>query len=239
MGDDMRGSFLGKRYERPATLSESIYSHLKKAIIEGNLKPGQRLLEKEFAELFKASTTPIREAFQKLSAEKYIVINSRKDVTVATVTRREMAELFEVVRVLDALAARKAVPNLSDADLVELRRMTTKLREFHDQNKLSEYVIENMRIHDRVWRACRNEYLYECLSSSADRYVFLGNPLFALGKGSTERPSIFEQSLQDHFDLMNALEKRDTAAVEKILLSHWGKGFLGEEETEDKVQVNI
>jgi DNA-binding GntR family transcriptional regulator len=60
------GSLLGKRYERPATLSESIYVHLKKAIIEGSLKPGQRLLEKEFAELFKASTTPIREAFQKL-----------------------------------------------------------------------------------------------------------------------------------------------------------------------------
>jgi DNA-binding GntR family transcriptional regulator len=229
----MVGSFLGKRYERPATLSESIYTHLKKAIIEGNLKPGQRLLEKEFAELFKASTTPIREAFQKLSADKYIVINSRKDVTVATVTRREIAELFEVVRVLDALAARKAVVNLSAADLAELRRMTTKLGEFHDQNKVSEYVVENMRIHDRVWRACGNDYLYECLSTSADRYIFLSNPLFSSGKGSNERPSFFERSLQDHLDLMDALEKRDTATVENILLSHWGKGFLGEEETRE------
>jgi DNA-binding GntR family transcriptional regulator len=222
----MEGSFLGKHYERPATLSESIYGHLKKAIIEGDLRPGQRLMEKEFAELFKASTTPVREAFQKLSAEKYIVINSRKDVTVATVTRKEIAELFEVVRVLDALAARRAVPNLSDGDIAELRRMTTKLGEFHDQNKVYEYIVENMRIHDRVWRACGNEYLYECLSSSADKYVFLSNHLFSLGKGPTERPSFFERSLQDHFDLMDAVEKRDTLAVEKILLSHWGKGFL-------------
>ena len=226
----MVGSAFGKRYERPATLSESIYGHLKKAIIEGNLRPGQRLLEKEFAEFFKASTTPIREAFQKLSVEKYIVINSRKDVTVATVTRGEIAELFEVVRVLDALAARRAVPNLSDGDIVELRRMTTKLGEFHDQNKVYEYVVENMRIHDRVWRACGNEYLYECLSTSADKYVFLSNHLFSSGKGSTERPSFFERSFQDHLDLMDAFEKRDTPAVEKILLSHWGKGFLGEEE---------
>jgi len=225
------GSLLGKRYERPATLSESIYAHLKKAIIEGNLKPGQRLLEKEFAELFEASTTPIREAFQKLSAEKYIVINSRKDVTVATVTRREIAELFDVVRVLDALAARRAIPHLADADIAELRRMTTRLGEFHDQNKVYDYVVENMRIHDRVWRACGNDYLYQCLSTSADKYVFLSNHLFSVGKGSTERPSFFERSLRDHIDLMDALEKRDSAAVEKILLSHWGKGFLGEEET--------
>src|SRR4030042_3573497 len=100
----MDGSFLGKSYERPATLSESIYSHLKKAIIEGSLRPGQRRMEKEFAERFKASTTPVREAFRKLSAEKYIVINSRKDIRVASVDRKEITELFEVVRVLDVLA---------------------------------------------------------------------------------------------------------------------------------------
>jgi DNA-binding GntR family transcriptional regulator len=226
----MVGSLLGKRYERPATLSESIYGHLKKAIIEGNLRPGQRLMEKEFAELFKASTTPVREAFQKLSAEKYIVINSRKDVTVATVTRKEIAELFEVVRVLDALAARKAIPNLSDGDIEEFRRMTARLGDYNHQNKVYEYVVENMRIHDRLWRACGNEYLYHCLSTSADKYVFLSNHLFALGRDSHERPSFFERSFQDHLDLMDALEKRDIFAVEKLLLSHWGKGFLGEED---------
>src|SRR4030067_3130590 len=118
----MEGPFLGKQYERPATLSESIYGHLKKAIIEGDLRPGQRLMEKEFAELFKASTTPVREAFQKLSAEKYIIINSRKDVTVAAVTRRGIAALFEVVRVLEALAVRKAIPNLSEGEVGGRRR---------------------------------------------------------------------------------------------------------------------
>jgi DNA-binding GntR family transcriptional regulator len=228
----LQGSFLGKRFERPATLSEAIFGHLKKMIIEGQLRPGQRLMEKEFAELFKASTTPVREAFQKLSAEKYIVINSRKDVTVAAVTRREIAELFEVVRVLDALAVRKAIPNLSEGEVGELRRMTSRLGDFHRQNKVNDYVVENMKIHDRLWRACGNAYLYQCLSTLAEKHVFLSNHLFSLGKGSTERPSFFERSLQDHLDLMDAVEKRDTPAVEKILLSHWGKGFLGEAEND-------
>jgi len=137
-----------------------------------------------------------------------------------------------VVRVLDALAAKRAIPHLSDADIVELRKMTTRLGEFHDQNKVFEYVVENMRIHGRIWRACGNEYLYQCLSSSADKHVFLSNHLFSGGNKSTERPSFFERSLQDHFDLMDALEKRNTAAVEKILLSHWGKDFLGDDEEE-------
>jgi len=230
----LQRSFLGKPYERPATLSESIYGYLKKAIIEGDLRPGQRLMEKEFAELFKASTTPVREAFQKLSVEKYIVINSRKDVTVATVTRKEIAELFEVVRVLDALAARGAISKLSEDDVAELRKMTSRLGDFHRQKKVYEYVVENMKIHDRMWRVCGNEYLYQCLSTSAEKYVFLSNHLFSLGKGSTERPSFFERSFKDHLDLMEAIEKRDTLAAEKILLSHWGKGFLGEGKNDEE-----
>jgi len=232
-------SFLGKPYECPVTLSESIYGHLKKAIIEGSLRPGQRLKEKKFAELLHASTTPVREAFLKLSAEKYIVINSRKDVTVAAVTRKEIAELFEVVRVLDALAARRAIPNLSAGDLTELRRMTTRLGNFHRQNRVNDYVVENMKIHNRLWRACGSEYLYQCLSTSADKYVFLSNHLFSPSKGLAERSSFFDRSFQDHLELMEALERRDALAAEKILLSHWGKGFLGEEDSSEDMCERI
>jgi len=226
MGADIRGPFLEKPYQRPATLSESIYGHLKKAIMEGTLRPGQRIMEKEFAELFKTSTTPVREAFQKLSAEKYIVIKSRRDVTVAAVTRKEIADLFEVARVLDALAARKAIPNLTEADLSELREMTGRLGDFYRQDRVNDYFVVNWKIHDRLWRACGNEFLYQILSASADKYVFLSNHFFSHGKGSPE----FAKSFQDHLDLMEALEKRTVPAVERILLSHWGKGFLGEGE---------
>ncbi|MFW6160079.1 MAG: GntR family transcriptional regulator, partial [Acidobacteriota bacterium] len=56
---------------RPAaTLSEAVYQYLKKAIIRGELKSRQRLQEKEFAKLFNVSTTPVREAFFCLAAEK-------------------------------------------------------------------------------------------------------------------------------------------------------------------------
>jgi DNA-binding GntR family transcriptional regulator len=231
MGEGKMASYPGTTYERPATLGESIYEHLKKAIIEGSLRPGQRLMEKDFAKLFKASTTPVREAFQKLSAEKYVVINSRKDVTVAAVTRKEISELFEVVRVLDALAARRAIPNLSEGDLRELRGMTDRLGDFYRQDRVNDYVLENMRIHERLWRAGGNDFLHQVLSSSADRYAFLSNHLFSLVKGSAGRAAFFERSFQDHVDLMEALEGRDTQAAEKILLSHWGKGFLGEGES--------
>ncbi len=220
----------------PATMTDTIYQYVKKAIINGKLKPGQRLQEKEFAELFQASTTPVREAFQRLFAEKYIVINARKDVMVASVTLEEIREFFEVVRVLDALASKKAVTRLKDKDIAELRRMTEKLGVYYQKKKISDYVAENLKIHGKIWQACGNRYLQQSLVEMGEKHTFYGNQLFFMifGEKAERQPSFLDSSYKDHLDLMEAIEKRDESQVEKILLAHWGKGFLGEEPEEER-----
>jgi len=82
-------------FQVPATLSETIYQSLKKALIDGEIKPGQRLQEKEIAALFNTSSTPVREAFFRLAAEKYLVINARKEVLAQDTTLEEVRELYE------------------------------------------------------------------------------------------------------------------------------------------------
>lgn len=135
---------VNKTFNLPSTITETIYRYLKNAIIEGELKPSQRLQEKEIAELFHVSTTPVREAFQRLFAEKYIIINARKDVIVSPTTLEEIKELFEVVRVLDALASKKAIKRLSDKDIAKLKKMTQKLASLYNQKKINDYVRENL-----------------------------------------------------------------------------------------------
>lgn len=231
MGDSFGAN---KTFELPSTISETIYRHLKKAIIEGELRPGQRLQEKEIAKIFRASTTPVREAFQKLSAEKYIIINARRDVMVASATLEEIKELFEVVRILDAFASKRAMNRLSDEDIAELKKMTQKLDNFYKRKKIHDYVKENLKIHDKIWKACKNKFLYQSLVSLAEKYTFFSNQVFFLTDESARRPSFFDRSRKDHMDLMEAIEKRDGQRVEKILLFHWGKGFLGEEDKESE-----
>lgn len=214
----------------PATITETIYAYLKNAIIQGKLRPGHRLQEKNFAELFHVSTTPVREAFQRLFAERYIIINARKDVVVAKATREEIREFFEVVRALDALASKKAVRKLTAKDIVELKRMTGRLGQFYSQKKISDYVAQNLKIHYKIWKACGNEFLYQSLMRMAEKYTFYGNQLFfVIFAQQAEERSFLDSSYQDHIRLMQALEKRDSQEVERLLLSHWGKGFLEEE----------
>jgi len=226
----IEGLVANKAFEVPTTISKTIYKYLKNAIIEGKLKPNQRLQEKEIAELFRVSTTPIREAFQRLSAEKYIIISARKEVIVASATLEEIKELFEVVRVLDAFATKKSLKNLTNNDITELKKITEKLDNFYKQKKIQAYVKENLRVHDKLWKACGNKFLYQSLVNLSEKYTFYANQVFFLTDKSTDNTSFLDKSHKDHIDLMKAIEKKDGYRVEKLLLYHWGRGFLGKED---------
>ena len=85
---------------RPPTISETIYLYLKNAIITGELRSKQKIVEKEIASLFNVSQTPVREAIRKLSGEKLLIITARKDIIVAGASWGEVQELYQVVGLL-------------------------------------------------------------------------------------------------------------------------------------------
>jgi len=89
--------------------------------------------EKKVAELFGVSTTPVREAFQRLSAEDFLIITARRDVIVAGVSLEQIKELFEVVRVLDTFATKKVIRRLTDEDLDKIKNMTKRMSVFYKQ----------------------------------------------------------------------------------------------------------
>jgi len=216
-----------KTPELPSTISETIYKYLKNSIIEGELEPNQRIQEREIAELFKVSTTPVREAFQRLAAEKYLIINARKDVIVASLTLEEIDELFEIVRLLDAFALKKALPRLTDADIADIRDMTDQMGRWHKQKNIHAYVRKNLDIHEKLWQKCGNSLLYKSLVNMGEKYTLCANQIFLLADSGDGSSSLFYKSYRDHIELLNAIEKRDIQAAEEVIKTHWGKGFLG------------
>jgi len=210
-------------FQVPATLSETIYQSLKKALIEGQIKPGQRLQEKEIAALFNTSSTPVREAFFRLAAEKYLVINARKEVLVQDTTLQEVRELYEIVRALDILALGKALALMSDEDVRELGAMTAELGRFHDADDHQSYLEQNLRIHDTIWHHCGSRALYETLSELMLK--------IAIYRRKTDfspfaDPPALEKSYRDHREIFRLIERRDMAGLEKLIEAHWGEEFI-------------
>ena len=90
------------------SLSQKVYEYLQDAIIEGDLAPGSRLLERELSERLAVSRIPIREALPLLEAEGLIVTVPRRGSVVAQMTLTDIEELFDLRGSLDVLAARQA-----------------------------------------------------------------------------------------------------------------------------------
>ena len=209
-------------FQVPQTLSETIFQSLKKAVIDGDIKPGQRLQEKEIAALFNTSATPVREAFFRLAAEKYLVINARKEVLVQDTTKEEVRELYEIVRALDILALRKALPAFTPEDIGELRGMTQELGRLYASADHQSYLEQNLKIHDRIWSVCGSLSLYETLSELMSKIsIYRRKTDFA----PFSDPPALDKSYRDHVRIFELIEARDMAGLEKLIEAHWGEEF--------------
>ena len=209
-------------FQVPATLSQTIYQSLKKAIIDGELKPGQRIQEKEIAALYNTSSTPVREAFFRLAAEKYLVISARKEVLVQDTSQEEVRELYEIVRILDILALRKSLVRMGDADVEELRAMTDELGRLYSSGGHQSYLDQNLRIHDRIWSHCGSASLYRTLSDLMAKIAIYRRKVdFA----PFSDPPALEKSYRDHCEIFRLVELRDIDALEKLVEAHWGEEF--------------
>lgn len=211
-----------KTLELPRTISETIYLHLKKAIVSGELKPGQRVQEKDIAALFNVSSTPVREAFFRLAAEKYLAINARKEVLVRGASIEEVREIYEVVRALDLYAVKKLAGALAEEDLRALNAMTRKLGEYYEANDHQRYLEQNLRIHDWLWRANGNASLHQTLAQLMEKIAMYRK---SNGFSPFADRKALDKSYADHVGILTALERGDRAALESIISSHWGEEF--------------
>jgi DNA-binding GntR family transcriptional regulator len=111
------------KYTMPETLGQSIYNCLKKAILENKIKAGQKINEKEIADSFKVSRTPVREALVRLEAEGFTKIISHREIVVKECSYEELTQLFQVMGILDSLAATLVIDNIDSKEFIKIEKM--------------------------------------------------------------------------------------------------------------------
>ena len=95
-------------------LRDIVFQTLRKAILTGELEPGERLMEIQLGEKLGVSRTPIREAIRKLELEGLVVMVPRKGAQVAHFTEKDIQDVLEVRAALEALAARIACKRMDE-----------------------------------------------------------------------------------------------------------------------------
>ena len=103
-------------------LRDVVFNTLRQAILTGELKPGERLMEIHLANKLGVSRTPIREAIHKLELEGLVTMIPRRGAEVSQITEKNMQDVLEVRRALDALCAELACDRITDEELENLKK---------------------------------------------------------------------------------------------------------------------
>lgn len=199
------------------TLSDRIYHHLKESIIKNRIKPNQRIQEKEIALQFNSSTTPVREAVRRLSAEGFIEINPYRHAVVREISSKELEEMYEVITILDGQALRAAIDELDEDRIREIAAMTAEMERNCSVDSLDRYLELNALIHIKIWSVINNKFLYSTLLqvyNQIQRCSYERYSVFA-------RHGVLKKSLKKHKKLLAILLARNNRNLKKLVRDHW------------------
>jgi DNA-binding GntR family transcriptional regulator len=195
------------------TVQEAAAGHLRKLILNGQLVPGQRLLQEELAGRLGISRTPVREALQRLANEGLVDISSYKGATVANLSASEMIEVYSVRIALESYAASLATQRITEADLERLEGLMREM-EVAFQNKDFENLLgTHHKLHASIYTIAGKQRLYEHIIQYLDLANFYQRMALSLGRGAKD-------PIKEHIDILETLRRRDAEAAGHTVRSH-------------------
>ena len=156
-------------------LRDVVFNTLRQAILTGELKPGERLMEIHLANKLGVSRTPIREAIRKLELEGLVTMIPRRGAEVAQITEKSMQDVLEVRRAMDALCAELACDRISAEELESLKKACNHFELAVKTKDVKKIAQADVALHDIIVQATGNSRLIQLvhnLSEQMYRYRF-------------------------------------------------------------------
>ena len=200
------------------SLHEELTERLRMMIVEGVLPDGEKVPERELCEKLGVSRTPMREALKVLAADGLLTLEPNRGARVRAITLEDLEEVFPLMGALEALAGELACRHISEPQLAELRLTHQIMLEHFHSEDMPGYFKHNQRIHELIMEAASNPTLasmYRSLAIRVRRARYLANM-------SKER---WQQAVNEHEQIMEALEQRDGERLGAILKRHLENKF--------------
>lgn len=146
-------------------LRDVVFNTLREAILKGELKPGERLMELQLAAKLGVSRTPIREAIRMLEQEGLAVTIPRKGAEVAKMTEKDMEDVLEIREALDELAAKIACTKMTEEQLAALEGIRDEFVESTRSCDVKRIAEADVSFHDVIYEATGNPKLVNMLNN--------------------------------------------------------------------------
>jgi DNA-binding GntR family transcriptional regulator len=191
-----------------ASLVERIVSVLRDRIAEGQIEPGATLPIDVLAREFGVSRTPVREAISALEAQGLVVRRTNYPPTVFTPSRFEVLGYYEMRQALEPLAARLALPNITEEALGNLEALVDEM----DVLDSPDWYALNREFHEGLYKASARPFLLETI----DNLIRRSDPYLRIYFKTDD----LEDTQRGHHRILDCLRRRDEAELEAAIVDH-------------------
>lgn len=194
-------------------LREVVFNTLRDAILTGELKPGEHLMEIQLAERLGVSRTPVREAIRKLELEGFAVMVPRKGAEVANITEKNLKDVLEVRKALEELAVRLTCERMKPDDLGKLEKQNERFEEALKKANLTEWVQEDIKFHDIIYAAADNDRLNQILNN-------LRQQMYRYRREYLKNKENHEEVVREHNEIIKALQEKKSDEAARVIKKH-------------------
>ena len=191
------------------TMVDVVTDTLRAAILSGRIQPGQTLRQDEIAQEFDVSRTPVRQALRTLHQEGLIDLQAHRTAKVSNLSAAAIEESFGIRAVLEAEAAKRAIPHLTDEALDQLRTLHESMG--HVDRTSDEWVALNARFHETIYGACGWPHLIELINLERRRVArYLRLSMRLAGRDPHD----------EHAQILQACGRREVDLVPVLISRH-------------------
>jgi DNA-binding GntR family transcriptional regulator len=206
-----------KRVVPDVSFKNKVYGILKQAVISMDIygtSTQSWLDERQLSEKLGVSRTPVREALAMLEQEGFVRSVPRKGIMVLKKTKREVIGMIEAWAALESMAARRLAGRITESEIATLRGLFDSFTETRTpQENLSEYSAANINFHQTLIRMSGSQILVDM----TDNLLLHVRGIRQLTIGRDDRAS---RSIRDHLAIIEALERHDADAAERLSREH-------------------
>ena len=190
-------------------LSFEVYKRLKAMILANELKPGEKLKQEHVAAMLGVSRMPLHKAFQMLENEMLVENIPRRGFYVTEIDNNKLLDAFECREVLEGIAARRVAKVISESELKQLKRIFSS---FIGKNKIDikKYIEADQAFHNLILKISGNQVL--------QKFEIFKNITSQTYRGGLIREP--EETLPEHLDIIDAIEKGDSELAERLMRDH-------------------
>ncbi|MCB6416262.1 GntR family transcriptional regulator [Dorea acetigenes] len=194
-------------------LRDVVFNTLRQAILRGELKPGERLMEIQLANKLGVSRTPIREAIRKLELEGLVLMIPRKGAEVAEITEKSLRDVLEVRRALEELAVQLVCEKITEEEIEELKAAAREFENVLKDGDITKIAEADVRFHDVIYMATDNQKLIQLLNN-------LREQMYRFRVEYLKREEVRPQLLAEHEEIIATIERREKDTATKVVCEH-------------------